>query len=118
MIIGIGIDMIELSRIERLVRNDQFIEKILTCKERERYYTLSTHRKAEYLAGRFAAKEAYSKARGTGIGKKLSFHQMEVSNNEQGQPFFSKPQTDHEKAHVSITHTKEHAAAYVVIEQI
>ncbi|MTT33145.1 holo-ACP synthase [Terrilactibacillus sp. BCM23-1] len=117
MIIGIGIDMIELSRIERLIHNDQFIKKILTCKERESYYTLSTHRRVEYLAGRFAAKEAYSKARGTGIGKKLSFHHIEISNDENGKPFFSEPQMDHETAHVSITHTNEHAAAYVVIEQ-
>ena len=69
MISGIGIDIVELSRIRRIyLRQQKFVDRILTVNEKEIFYNLTEDRKTEYLAGRFAAKEAFSKAIGTGLG--------------------------------------------------
>jgi holo-[acyl-carrier protein] synthase len=73
----------------------------------------------EFLAGRFAVKEAYSKALGTGIGEEISFQDIEVINDERGKPIihllkeFSEPST----IHVSITHSRQYAAAQVILER-
>ncbi|MEB6550527.1 holo-ACP synthase [Heyndrickxia sporothermodurans] len=117
MIQGIGIDIIEIDRIHQLrTRQPRFPEKILTESELELYLELKESRKSEYLAGRFAAKEAFSKAMGTGIGKELSLQDMEIMVDNNGKPYFRKP---HEKGvHLSITHSKQFAAAQVVIETI
>jgi len=118
MIIGIGLDIVELDRIsEVLNRNPKFINRILTEKEKEYYYRLSNKRKIEFLAGRFAAKEAFSKAIGTGIGQKVSFLDIEVLYNESGKPIvIQEVITSH--VHVSITHSKQFAAAQVIIESL
>lgn len=115
MITGIGIDIIELNRIEEMiVRQKKFIDRILTVVEKGDFEKLSDRRKVEFLAGRFAAKEAYAKAVGTGIGKELSFLDIEVQSNELGKPLFSKPKNT--SAHLSISHSREYAVAQVVIE--
>lgn len=116
MIIGIGIDIVEIQRIKNLVeRNERFVERILTLKEREKYDSLKMNRKIEFLSGRFAAKEAYSKAFGTGIGKELSFQDIEIETEPTGKPFIAKPLS--KGAHLSITHSKEYAFAQVIIEE-
>lgn len=115
MIKGIGIDIVELSRIEKLVnRQPKFPDRILTVKEKQRFNQLTARRRIEYLAGRFAAKEAFSKAAGTGIGENLSFHDIEIGNDSSGKPMILKPLL---QAHLSITHSKEYAVAQVIIEQ-
>ncbi|WP_449489008.1 holo-ACP synthase, partial [Streptomyces lavendulae] len=76
MIYGIGLDITELKRIASMAgrHKKRFAERILTRgQEADQYYELSEKRKIEFLAGRFAAKEAFSKAFGTGIGRQLSF---------------------------------------------
>ena len=79
MIIGIGIDIIELNRIEKMLDGKlKFMERILTENERNVAMELKGSRLTEFVAGRFAAKEAYSKAVGTGIGKEVSFLDIEV----------------------------------------
>ncbi|MGM7724408.1 holo-ACP synthase [uncultured Metabacillus sp.] len=120
MIAGIGLDIIELDRIRRIVeRQPGFIKRILTINEIETYATLSKERKVEFLAGRFAVKEAYSKALGTGIGEEISFQDIEVINDERGKPIIKLlkklPQAD--TIHVSITHTRQYAAAQVLLER-
>ena len=80
------------------------------------YETLGMKRKVEYLAGRFAAKEAYSKALGTGIGKAVSFQEIEILNAKTGQPVLTAPH--HYQKHVSITHTNHDAYAVVILEEI
>ena len=116
MISGIGLDIVEISRIRTLAkRQSKFARRILTESEWNQYEQLSGDRRCEFLAGRFSAKEAFSKAVGTGIGKGLSFHDIEIAKDENGKPFFSMPQPIH--AHLSITHTKEYAAAQVIIEK-
>ncbi|WP_066369977.1 holo-ACP synthase [Neobacillus fumarioli] len=114
MITGIGIDIIELARIEELLdRQGKFADRVLTVLEKERFEQLSARRRVEFLAGRFAAKEAFAKAVGTGIGKELSFLDIEIKTDHMGKPFFSKPVT---KAHLSISHSRDYAIAQVVIE--
>ncbi|MFU0789218.1 holo-ACP synthase [Virgibacillus proomii] len=119
MIKGIGIDIIELYRIKQnLERNCRFIERILTPKEREIYASLKTDkRKVEFVAGRFAAKEAFSKAAGTGIGK-LSFQDMEVQILKSGAPHLYVKGFEQTNLFLSISHTREYAAAQVIIEEL
>ncbi|WP_347552663.1 holo-ACP synthase [Pseudalkalibacillus hwajinpoensis] len=115
MIKGIGIDLIELERIEKAIgRNAAFPVRILTKIELEEFEKLSGHRRVEYLAGRFASKEAYAKARGTGIGK-LSWHDIEVQKSEEGAPYI-KASAEDERIHISISHSRQHAIAQVIIE--
>jgi holo-[acyl-carrier protein] synthase len=121
MIAGIGLDIIELDRIRRIVeRQPGFIKRILTINEIEKFASLSKERKVEFLAGRFAVKEAYSKALGTGIGEEFSFQDIEVLNDEKGKPMIhllkNLPLTYN--VHVSITHTRQYAAAQVILEMV
>lgn len=115
MISGIGIDIAELGRIRKIIaRQERFPERILTPREIAVFNALPEKRKAEYLAGRFAAKEAFSKAVGTGIGERLSFQDIEIEKDELGKPFISRPFK--EGVHLSISHSKEYAVAQVVLE--
>ncbi|GIN86559.1 holo-[acyl-carrier-protein] synthase [Heyndrickxia sporothermodurans] len=117
MIKGIGLDIIEIERIHQLrIRQQRFPEKILSEKELESYKGIKESRKSEYLAGRFAAKEAFSKALGTGIGKELSLQEMVIMVDDRGKPYFKKP--IEKGVHLSITHSKQYAAAQVVIESV
>ncbi|CAH2714507.1 MULTISPECIES: holo-ACP synthase [Neobacillus] len=115
MIKGIGIDIIELSRVQEIInRQRKFVDRVLTSNEKGKFEELSEHRKVEFLAGRFAAKEAFSKAAGTGIGKELSFLDIEIGTDDSGKPFFAKPDVP---AHLSISHSRDYAVAQVVIEE-
>jgi holo-[acyl-carrier protein] synthase len=115
MIKGIGIDIIELSRVQEMInRQPKFIGRVLCPSEIDTFETLSDHRKTEFLAGRFAAKEAYSKANGTGIGKTLSFQDIEIVNDHLGKPVILKPEG---QSHLSISHSRQYAVAQVIIEE-
>lgn len=114
MIKGIGIDIIELSRVQEIISTQpKFIDRILCESEKQKFDQLSGIRKVEFLAGRFAAKEAFSKANGTGIGKQLSFKDIEIDSDFRGKPFILKPYV---QAHLSISHSREYAVAQVIIE--
>jgi holo-[acyl-carrier protein] synthase len=114
MIKGIGIDIIELHRIREIIsRQRKLVDRILTENEKNMFEDLSDVRKVEFLAGRFAAKEAFSKAYGTGIGTEISFLDIEIETDLNGKPFFTKPDV---QAHLSISHSREYAVAQVVIE--
>lgn len=118
MIRGIGLDIIELSRIKQAInRSEKFQNRILTEKELHVFNTLTDTRKIEFLGGRFAAKEAYSKANGTGIGKGCEFQQIEILNDSLGKPilYFDGQVVN---GFVSITHTREYAAAQVILLDI
>lgn len=116
MIKGIGMDIIEIDRIKQsLLKNKRIVERILTPNEREVFKQLnSQRRKTEYLAGRFAAKEAFAKAVGTGIGA-LSFQHIEVLTNDKGAPQVFAKGYDSHKIFITITHSREFAAAQVVM---
>lgn len=118
MIIGIGIDLIELRRIDDLIkRQGRFAERVLALEELKTYENLNQNKKKEYLAGRFAAKEAFSKALGTGIGAHLSFQDIVTETDGLGKPALYCRKTKGKKIHLSITHTREYAAAQVIIEE-
>ncbi len=111
MVVGVGIDIVEVSRIAKAMENPRFSRKVLT--EREEAYCDSPAR----VAGRWAAKEAIIKA----IGFPLRLNQIQVVNNPLGQPIvtITDPNFDGKrlKIFVSITHERTHAAAVAVIER-
>ncbi|AYC30367.1 holo-ACP synthase [Paenisporosarcina cavernae] len=115
MITGIGLDIVEIPRIrELLLKSDKFYRRILTGAEQEMWKDFSDSRKVEFLAGRFAAKEAFVKAVGTGIGIEYSFQDIEIQKEATGKPFLvvKKKKVN---GFVSITHSKEFAAAQVIL---
>ena len=116
MIVGHGIDIEELASIQNAVeKREGFARRVLTDKEMERFSSLKGRRQIEYLAGRWSAKEAFSKALGTGIGK-LGFQDLEVLNNERGAPYFSKSPFSG-KVWLSISHTDQFVTASVILEE-
>ena len=86
MIFGTGIDIVDISRFERFVRenNEPLFNRVFTPGERA--YCAAKRRSAQHYALRFAAKEAFLKALGTGLRDGLSWRDMEVVNDTQGKP--------------------------------
>lgn len=116
MIVGHGIDIEALASIQNAVKKRKgFAQRVLTDKEMERFSSLKGRRQVEYLAGRWSAKEAFSKAMGTGIGK-LGFQDLEILNNERGAPYFSKSPFSG-KVWLSISHTDQFVTASVILEE-
>ncbi|SDM86890.1 holo-ACP synthase [Sediminibacillus halophilus] len=117
MIVGIGIDIVELDRIrDSFLRNSRLAERVLTENELAVLRKLEAPgRQVEYLAGRFAAKEAYAKALGTGLGK-LSFQAIEIMPDEQGAPQLKVKSEHNRNLFLSISHSREYAVAQVIIE--
>ena len=122
MILGIGIDLVEIRRIEESIQGDAFLRKVFTQGEVQsvaRYWN-----KAEHLAGKFAVKEAFMKAIGAGIRQEVWFTQIEVLNNESGQPHVKVTgeaekrfrQMGATQVHVSISHSIGMAVAVVILE--
>jgi holo-[acyl-carrier protein] synthase len=122
MIYGIGIDVVEIDRIESAIerQGDVFLKKLFT--EAERRYCDQQKRPGMHYAARFAAKEAVSKALGTGIGGKAGWLEMEVLRDESGAPsmrFSGKAaeflQTQGiAEVQVSLSHARDYAAANAV----
>lgn len=116
MIAGIGVDIVELSRIKDIIENNHgFIERVLTLDERTLFDELGDKRKVEFLAGRFACKEAFSKAYGTGIGA-VTLQDIEILKDERGKPVVTRsPFEGH--VYVSISHTDSMAIGQIVLER-
>ncbi len=123
MIFGIGTDIIELERVAAmLARGRQYLETIFTDKEIE--YCESKARKAEHYGVRFAAKEAALKALSRGWCDGLTFCDIEVLDDERGQPqvfvhgkvkdLFEQHQI--KQASISLSHSKENAIAIIILE--
>jgi len=114
MVIGIGIDIIDVERVRKLAeKNPRFLERIFTPKEID--YCLKKKNKYQHLAARFAVKEAFFKA----IGKRISWQDVELFNLPSGQPQLDikfKERFFIDKALVSISHLKEYAVAAVILE--
>lgn len=110
MIVGVGCDITNISRFEK--NRDHLALKVLTQREKAYYDNVSETRKLEYLAGRFAAKEAIFKAVGDAT---LTLSQIEVLHDEHGKPICS---LAHGKIHISISHEKEYAMAYALCERV
>lgn len=115
MIYGIGVDIEEIGRICEIADRERFVNKVLTPAEAAVYNDLQDKRAAEFLAGRWSAKEAYSKAFGTGIGKAVSFQDIEILDDATGKPILKK-QPFNGKGFVSISHTRELVMTQVLLE--
>jgi len=123
MITGIGIDAVYIKRMEKWVANRKLMEKFFHQDEIA-YVTSRGKSAAESLAARFAAKEAFGKALGTGLAN-ITLKDIMVINNGKGRPeikFFNSARDAFEKtgatkAHISLTHEKDSAIAMVVLEK-
>jgi holo-[acyl-carrier protein] synthase len=124
MILGTGIDIIEVARIASSYEQfgERFVNRLLLPSEIS--YCLSYRNPAAFLAVRFAAKEAVSKAFGTGIGAALGWQDMEIRRKESGEPYVVLHGKGAElfaargakSLHVSLTHTENYAAATAILE--
>jgi holo-[acyl-carrier protein] synthase len=124
LILGTGIDIIEVERVESAYKKfgDRFVRRIL--RPAELAYCLSHKSPGPFLAARFAGKEAVSKAFGTGIGARLGWQDIEIRRKESGQPYV----VLHDKGlsllaerggrqvHISLSHTEKHATALAILE--
>jgi holo-[acyl-carrier protein] synthase len=126
MIVGIGIDIIEVARIrEVLLRTPRFRERVFTAAERE-YCDSRGAVAAQHYAARFAAKEAALKALRTGWRGGISWHDVEISSRESGAPVLIlsgevkklMESSGATAAHLSMSHTTEHAIAQVILESL
>jgi holo-[acyl-carrier protein] synthase len=124
MIRGIGIDVVELDRIEKALARHEGRMKTKLFHELERAYCEARHTPVLHYAARFAAKEAFSKAIGTGMTRGFGFKDVWVENLSSGEPVLRLSDRARELAaergatrfHVSLSHSNTSAAAVVVIE--
>lgn len=120
MIHGIGVDIVSIKRIADAYNNDQnrFVDRILSADEIQRFHDTPESLKIRFLAKRFAAKEAYAKAYGTGIRGALSFKSIDIAKDDMGRPYFTNNtmHSDGFVSHLSITDEEDFAVAYVVLE--
>lgn len=126
MIVGIGTDIVEIDRIVGVLsrQGESFARRILTPAEREQLLSKKDH--ARFLAKRFAAKEAASKALGTGFRQGVSWQNFEITSDELGRPHLTlRGQAQlllQEKgasvSHLSISDEKHYAIAFVVFSAL
>ena len=125
MILGTGIDIVEVARIASSYQKfgERFVSRILVPEEIA--YCLAHKRPAPYLAVRFAAKEAVSKAFGTGLGVELGWRDIEIRRHQTGAPYVvlhGKGKTLFEsrgakQLHISLSHADNYAAAMAILEK-
>ena len=124
MIIGCGIDLVKIERIEKIIKKwgDNFTSRIFTLLERE-YCEKKKGNKYQSYAGRFAAKEALLKSLGLGL-RGVNWKEIEIENNELGQPIIETSGKlkniasvkGVSKCFITISHTKDYAIAQVILE--
>ena len=124
MIYGVGTDLVDIERVKKILskNRDGFIKRVLS--EHEQALFTNKADSAAYCAKRFAAKEAFAKALGTGIGRLLSFQDLTIRNNENGKPYFIPSEKlrqylvkkNIKQAHLSISDESQNAIAFVVLE--
>ena len=124
MIYGIGTDIVNISRFKKMKSIKSFSKKVLSVDELKISSTYNEEKLITYLAKQFAAKEAISKAFGTGIRKSILFKELEVLRDENGKHYFN-PLGDIKKTlinlgitktHVSLADESEHARAFAILE--
>lgn len=124
MIYGIGTDIIEIDRIEKLIEKmgDKFLNRVFTNDEQE-YCNKMARRSANYAA-RFAAKEAFVKALGTGFSNGISWRDIGVKNEDSGKPYIVLTgkaleiikKNNITSINVSLSHSHTHAISIVTLE--
>ena len=125
-ILGIGVDIVENRRIQKSIKNPLFTKRIYTQKELKQ--SKAVHNKVGYFSKRFAAKEAFSKALGTGFRRNLNFKDIEVINDRMGKPYYVKNKKitkiiqkkfkiKNFKFFLSISDEKKYSTAFAIIEK-
>jgi holo-[acyl-carrier protein] synthase len=122
MIWGIGTDLIEIARFAD-IDLQRIKQRLFTTREQE-WIPTQPQRCLEYIAGRFAAKEAIAKALRTGIGESLRFFDMEIFVDQRGAPYVELAESVRQrlfgeaqvKIHLSISHSQSYATAVAVVE--
>src|SRR3954447_19981522 len=122
-VVGIGVDLVDVERIQHSIDRfgERFVERVFT--EGEIAYCQSMKFPARHLAARFAAKEALSKAFGTGIGKAMGWRDLDVQKKESGEPFVvlsggaekMAQQRGVEKVWISLSHTEQSGMATIIL---
>jgi holo-[acyl-carrier protein] synthase len=123
-IIGIGIDLVDCARIENSIERfgKRFLQRVFTAGEIA--YSQSMKYPARHLAARFAAKEALSKAFGTGIGKSMGWRDLDVQKKESGEPFVvlsggaekMARERGVDKIWITLSHTEQSGMATIILE--
>ena len=125
-ILGIGVDIIENKRIGKLIKSEKFIKRSFSKKEIE--LSKNTKNKINFFAKRFAAKESLSKAIGTGFRNGLNFKDIEILNDKNGKPFYSKKKKvsdlinkifEIKNYHIllSITDERDYSIAFTILQK-
>ena len=125
-ILGIGVDIIQNKRIKDSIKNHKFKDRIYSTNELK----LSSHSKNKigYFSKRFAAKEAFAKALGTGFRNNLNFKDIEIMNDKLGKPYYAKTKkitqiikkefkVKNFNCFLSISDEKEYSTAFAIIEK-
>ena len=126
-ILGIGVDIVENKRIQKLIKNHLFKKRIYSSKELKQ--SNAANNKVSYFSKRFAAKEAFSKALGTGFRINLNFKDIEVVNDKMGKPYYVKNKKitkiiqknfkiKNFKFFLSISDEKKYSTAFAIIEKL
>jgi len=126
-ILGIGVDIIENKRIQNSIKNPKFKDRIYSSKELK-FSSLSKN-KVDYFSKRFAAKEAFAKAIGTGFRNNLNFKDIEVMNDKLGKPYYVKTKKITKiikkkfnvrdfNCFLSISDEKKYSTAFTIIQTI
>jgi len=126
-ILGIGVDIIQNKRIKASIKNHKFKDRIFSSKELK----LSNYSKNKigFLSKRFAAKEAFAKALGTGFRNNLNFKDIEIMNDKLGKPYYAKTKkitkiikkefrVKNFNCFLSISDEKEYSTAFAIIETV
>ena len=124
--LGIGVDIVQNSRIRKSITNEKFLLRIFTNDEINK--SKKTKNKTAFFSKRFAAKEAFSKALGTGFRETLNFKDISITNNKRGKPSIKinnklhnlinkKFKTKKINVLLSISDESKHSIAFVIIER-
>ena len=124
-ILGIGVDIIENKRIQKSIKNPLFKKRIFTSNELKQSNAVVN--KVGFFSKRFAAKEAFSKAIGTGFSMNLNFKDIEVINDKMGKPYYVKSKKIRKiirnnfkiknfKCFLSISDEKKYSTAFAIIQ--
>ena len=126
-ILGIGVDIIQNNRIKNSIKNRKFRDRIYSTNEIK--FSIFSKNKIEYFSKRFAAKEAFAKALGTGFRYDLNFKDIEIMNDKFGKPYYSKTKKITQiikkkfkvkefNCFLSISDEKEYSTAFTIIQSI
>ncbi len=124
-ILGIGVDIIDNKRIKKSIKNNKFKSRIYSSKELK--LSEKTKNKVAFFSKRFAAKEAFSKALGTGFSGNLNFKDIEIVNDKKGKPKYvkskkiikmikKKHKINKFNSFLSISDEKDYSTAFAIIQ--